>query len=165
MNSDDNIYFFTLNGLPFQRSHDAKYLAVSSQDGYSTLVEFENGELGSPLVLSGQLFLLQMPDSVPSPSPSPSLPKNLMFLRFHFEPEVKSVMGDEKKSPAQKQKPEDMKVEETTAQVVTVSADSRKREVERKDDLKEASQNATSGSASAPKPAKRRITPVSIDLS
>ena len=74
-------------------------------------------------------------------------------------------MGDEKKSPAQKPKPEDMKVEETTAQVVTVSADSRKREVERKDDLKEASQNATSGSTSAPKPAKRRITPVSIDLS
>ncbi|XP_057981174.1 chromatin assembly factor 1 subunit FAS2 [Malania oleifera] len=30
-------------------SPNAKYLALSSQDGYCTLVEFENGELGSPV--------------------------------------------------------------------------------------------------------------------
>ncbi|KAF5198893.1 Chromatin assembly factor 1 subunit fas2, partial [Thalictrum thalictroides] len=30
-------------------SSNAKYLALSSQDGYCTLVEFENDELGSPL--------------------------------------------------------------------------------------------------------------------
>lgn len=56
-----------------------------------------------------------------------------------------------------------MEVEETT-QVVTVSVDSRKREVGR-NDLKEASPNATSSSTSTPKPAKRRITPVSIEPS
>ncbi|XP_010649386.1 chromatin assembly factor 1 subunit FAS2 isoform X1 [Vitis vinifera] len=108
-------------------SHDGKYLAISSQDGYSTLVEFENGELGSPFLLS----------------------------------EVESVSGDEKKSPVQQ--PKAMEVEETT-QVVTVSVDSRKREVGR-NDLKEASPNATSSSTSTPKPAKRRITPVSIEPS
>lgn len=33
-------------------SPDARFLAVSSQDGYCTLVEFENGELGSPATFS-----------------------------------------------------------------------------------------------------------------
>ncbi|XP_062096703.1 chromatin assembly factor 1 subunit FAS2 [Humulus lupulus] len=31
-------------------SSDARYLALSSQDGYCTLVEFENDELGSPIL-------------------------------------------------------------------------------------------------------------------
>ncbi|KAK9292780.1 hypothetical protein L1049_020760 [Liquidambar formosana] len=35
-------------------SPTANYLALSSQDGYCTLVEFENGELGSPISLSGE---------------------------------------------------------------------------------------------------------------
>ncbi|KAL6967105.1 3-oxoacyl-[acyl-carrier-protein] synthase [Sarracenia purpurea var. burkii] len=35
-------------------SPTAKYLALSSQDGYCTLVEFENDELGSPVSLSGE---------------------------------------------------------------------------------------------------------------
>ncbi|TXG60425.1 hypothetical protein EZV62_014998 [Acer yangbiense] len=34
-------------------SPDACYLALSSQDGYCTLVEFENNELGFPISLSG----------------------------------------------------------------------------------------------------------------
>ncbi|KAJ0040754.1 hypothetical protein Pint_27244 [Pistacia integerrima] len=34
-------------------SPNARYLALSSQDGYCTLVEFENDELGSPISLSG----------------------------------------------------------------------------------------------------------------
>ncbi|KAK2438797.1 3-oxoacyl-[acyl-carrier-protein] synthase [Trifolium repens] len=33
-------------------SHDARYLAFSSQDGFCSLVEFEDGELGSPYCLS-----------------------------------------------------------------------------------------------------------------
>ncbi|XVE86554.1 hypothetical protein DITRI_Ditri18aG0042500 [Diplodiscus trichospermus] len=33
-------------------SYDARFLAVSSQDGYCTLVEFENDELGLPISLS-----------------------------------------------------------------------------------------------------------------
>ncbi|GAV87154.1 WD40 domain-containing protein [Cephalotus follicularis] len=34
-------------------SSDGRYLALSSQDGYCTLVEFEKDELGSPISLSG----------------------------------------------------------------------------------------------------------------
>lgn len=34
-------------------SNNARYLALSSQDGYCTLVEFENDELGIPISLSG----------------------------------------------------------------------------------------------------------------
>ena len=149
------IIYLYFDWLLFQRSHDGKYLAISSQDGYSTLVEFENGELGSPFLLSGLPLLLQLhillhPISIHSKS-----------FCFHSDPEVESVSGDEKKSPVQQ--PKAMEVEETT-QVVTVSADSRKREGGR-NDLKEASPNATSSSTSTPKPAKRRITPVSIEPS
>ncbi|TYK00180.1 chromatin assembly factor 1 subunit FAS2 isoform X2 [Cucumis melo var. makuwa] len=36
-------------------SADAHYLALSSQDGYCTLVEFENDELGLPFALSGNV--------------------------------------------------------------------------------------------------------------
>ena len=54
------IIYLYFDWLLFQRSHDGKYLAISSQDGYSTLVEFENGELGSPFLLSGLPLLLQL---------------------------------------------------------------------------------------------------------
>lgn len=40
------------------RSSDAKYLAVSSQDGYCTLLEFENNELGSRVSLSGWFLMI-----------------------------------------------------------------------------------------------------------
>ncbi|KAM0901574.1 hypothetical protein ACQ4PT_019898 [Festuca glaucescens] len=35
-------------------SSDAKYLALSSRDGYCTIIEFENEELGQPHVVSGK---------------------------------------------------------------------------------------------------------------
>lgn len=35
------------------RSSDAKYLAVSSRDGYCTIIEFEDEELGQPHILPG----------------------------------------------------------------------------------------------------------------
>lgn len=35
------------------RSPTGKYLALSSQDGYCSLVEFVDDELGSPICLSG----------------------------------------------------------------------------------------------------------------
>lgn len=37
----------------YVRSSDAKYLAVSSRDGYCTIIEFENEELGQPHILPG----------------------------------------------------------------------------------------------------------------
>lgn len=39
--------------LFFDRSSDAKYLAVSSRDCFCTIIEFENEELGLPYNLSG----------------------------------------------------------------------------------------------------------------
>lgn len=42
------------------RSSDAKYLAVSSQDGYCTLLEFENDELGSRVSLSGWFLMIRV---------------------------------------------------------------------------------------------------------
>ncbi|KAM0881971.1 hypothetical protein ACQ4PT_032600 [Festuca glaucescens] len=35
-------------------SSDAKYLALSSRDGYCTIIEFENEELGQPHIVSGK---------------------------------------------------------------------------------------------------------------
>lgn len=40
-----------------ERSFDARYLALSSQDGYCTLVEFEKDELGQPSSSLGLLFI------------------------------------------------------------------------------------------------------------
>ena len=37
----------------FCRSSDAKYLALSSRDGYCTIIEFEDEELGQPHTISG----------------------------------------------------------------------------------------------------------------
>lgn len=42
----------------FGRSPDAKYLALSSQDGYCTLVEFDRDDLGSPFTISGLVVFL-----------------------------------------------------------------------------------------------------------
>ncbi len=42
--------------FPYSRSADARYLAVSSQDGYCTLLEFEKDELGVMVPLSGLLL-------------------------------------------------------------------------------------------------------------
>ncbi|CAM0910663.1 unnamed protein product [Alopecurus aequalis] len=36
-------------------SSDAKYLALSSRDGYCTIIEFENEELGQPHIISGKI--------------------------------------------------------------------------------------------------------------
>jgi hypothetical protein len=39
------------------RSSDAKYLALSSRDGYCTIIEFENEELGQPHIIPGIFHL------------------------------------------------------------------------------------------------------------
>ena len=39
------------------RSPDAKYLSLSSRDGYCTIIEFENEELGQPHALSGIFYI------------------------------------------------------------------------------------------------------------
>ena len=40
------------------RSSNAQYLALSSRDGYCTLIEFESNELGSPTSFAGLLLFL-----------------------------------------------------------------------------------------------------------
>lgn len=39
---------------PLRRSADAQYLAIASQDGYCTIVAFEDGELGELMPLQGE---------------------------------------------------------------------------------------------------------------
>ncbi|KAL4183937.1 hypothetical protein AMTRI_Chr11g157560 [Amborella trichopoda] len=48
-------------------SSDAKYLAVSSQDGYCTILEFENDELGSPLSLTEAKTVAKTSEESPVP--------------------------------------------------------------------------------------------------
>ncbi|KAK9950083.1 hypothetical protein M0R45_005587 [Rubus argutus] len=43
-------------------SPDAHYIALSSQDGYCTLIEFENDELGSPMYLSEEKKVMSEED-------------------------------------------------------------------------------------------------------
>ena len=44
----------------FFRSWDAKFLVVSSQDGFCTLVSFDNEELGCPMPSNGRLFSVSL---------------------------------------------------------------------------------------------------------
>ncbi|XP_010244038.1 PREDICTED: chromatin assembly factor 1 subunit FAS2 isoform X2 [Nelumbo nucifera] len=115
-------------------SSNAKYLALSSQDGYCTLIEFENDELGIPV----------LPDSLNN-----SVSKSI--------PEAKNDIEENKKPMAQKL---ENTMNTTTAHdfVATVG---RKTDTE-ENAGKQASPNSTSISASN-KPAKRRITPMAID--
>ncbi|KAH9322488.1 hypothetical protein KI387_017127 [Taxus chinensis] len=68
-------------------SSDARFLAVSSQDGYCTLVEFEDGELGSPATLS------EIPSHVASYLPQATV-KVANFAQDKMD--VDMLVGDEK---------------------------------------------------------------------
>ena len=108
------------------RSPDGHYLALSSQDGYCTLLEFEHDELGSPVSLSGLLFFFHLVllstlflSSFAYNCFVPSL--NLLFQSALEYKKVK----DEKKNPVQK--PKDMVIDLTTnGSVVAVDSTKRK---------------------------------------
>ncbi|KAK9134583.1 hypothetical protein Syun_013913 [Stephania yunnanensis] len=124
-------------------SPDAKYLALSSQDGYCTLVEFGIGELGTPIPLPGTETKQNKAE----------------------ENNEETVRGTEtKQSKAEEDK---IKISAKSEKMAIAPAV----EVIDKDDRRtniggnEAKQTSgTSNQAPAPeKPARRRITPMAID--
>ncbi|KAM3708650.1 hypothetical protein ACB098_02G113200 [Castanea mollissima] len=114
-------------------SPDGHYLALSSQDGYCTLLEFEHDELGSSVSLSVD-------------STKPKAGNN------------EGKQESPNKNPVQK--PEDMVIDETTNDSV-VTVDSTKPE-EGNNEGKQVPPSSASTPIST-KPAKRRITPIAID--
>lgn len=141
-----------------QRSPEGHYLALSSQDGYCTLLEFEHDELGSPISLSGLassfpfLSLLYQSSFPPRNCLVPFLSS---FLIWRAVEETK-VTGDENRDPVQK--PEEMIIDVTKSDAAAESTTSEPG----KNEGKLASPSSTSTPISN-KPAKRRITPMAID--
>ncbi|KAK9110427.1 hypothetical protein Sjap_018487 [Stephania japonica] len=131
-------------------SPDAKYLALSSQDGYCTLVEFRSEELGTPIPLPGTETNQSKAEEnkVNSPRKTDETARGT---------EIKQSKAEEDKS----------KIAEKSEKMVIAPAV----EVIDKDDRRtniggnEAKQTSgTSNQTPAPeKPAKRRITPMAID--
>ncbi|XP_050216667.1 chromatin assembly factor 1 subunit FAS2-like [Mercurialis annua] len=107
-------------------SFNAKYLAVSSQDGYCTLVEFELNELGVPISLEEH--------------------KN-DTVQVNRSPVIENL---------------DEKMSETREGDGSITPDSRKVEVERNEGKKNIQSSVNIPNSS--KPAKRRITPMVVDI-
>ncbi|KAJ7945256.1 Chromatin assembly factor 1 subunit like, partial [Quillaja saponaria] len=168
-------------------SPDARYLALSSQDGYCTLIEFENDELGSPIsstedqkVLGSKSPLQKAEDTVIEARHDS---KKMVTDTHHETKEMCIEMHPETKHKVidTRHETEDMVIEEhhktkdtvlkgehetkyTVANATVnhgpVAAESRKTEAE------ENGEKQASSSSSVPvsnKPAKRRITPMAID--
>lgn len=131
------------------RSPAGNYLVLSSQDGYCTLLEFENRELGSPLSLSG-LYMF------PAAALLNEMPTWL--LKHFYLVEEKQVIGDENKSHV---------LEAVNNNCNSESVDSRKEREENslmeKDENKDGKQASPSTRVPPSKAAKRRITPMAID--
>ncbi|KAF7840097.1 chromatin assembly factor 1 subunit FAS2-like [Senna tora] len=105
-------------------SPDAHYLALSSQDGYCTLVEFENNELGSPIPPSGEEKVSD------TNSKGPLQPADCMVIEGTGN--IGSVKAESSKTKAE-EKADDMVIE-STSNVGVVNAGSRKTEAEEKAD-------------------------------
>lgn len=143
------IMFWLPTVVCVQRSPEGRYLALSSQDGYCTLLEFEHDELGLPISLSGLASSFPFLSILFSP-----LQLLSSFIIWPAVEETK-VTDDENRNPVQKT--EEMIIDATRTDVV---AESTKSEPGKKEKL--ASSSSTSTSISN-KPAKRRITPMAID--
>ncbi|XP_071722189.1 chromatin assembly factor 1 subunit FAS2-like [Rutidosis leptorrhynchoides] len=137
-------------------SFDAHYLALSSRDGYCTLLEFEKDELGMPICVSAEKKLM----SDKSKSTVSQISEDMVIETTTQDnpPEDKrqtavSGKGDEKKNPIQIP---DADVVKTTTNHSPDEADRQKTESEGK----------PSPSTTTPvtnKQTKRRITPMAID--
>ncbi|KAF3438387.1 hypothetical protein FNV43_RR21149 [Rhamnella rubrinervis] len=117
-------------------SSDGRYLASSSQDGYCSLIEFDNNELGTPIVLSAQEKV--------------SCRKSL----FHSCLAQEKVMGDEMRNSVHM--PDDMVIE-------TKANDSNRTTTEAEGDEMKLASPSSPNVPIVNKPAKRRITPMVID--
>ncbi|KAK4585520.1 hypothetical protein RGQ29_022965 [Quercus rubra] len=145
-------------------SPDGRYLALSSQDGYCTLLEFEHDELGSPVSLSEYK---KVKDEKKNPVQKPKdmvidLTTNGSVVAVDSTKRKSGNNEGKQESPNKNpvQNPEDMVIDETTNDSV-VTVDSTKPE-EGNNEGKQVPPSSASTPVST-KPAKRRITPIAID--
>ncbi|KGN48363.1 chromatin assembly factor 1 subunit FAS2 [Cucumis sativus] len=131
-------------------SADAHYLALSSQDGYCTLVEFENDELGLPFALS-----VDVEDQIGT-----TTDQNMSLTDVTINDDENRRIEAEGKHEENKsvEKPENMVIEKASSGDNLVESDNRGHEIE-----KASKQVSISSSSNSVKPAKRRITPMAID--
>ncbi|GJZ09167.1 chromatin assembly factor 1 subunit FAS2 [Tanacetum coccineum] len=121
-------------------SPTAQFLALSSQDGYCTLVEFENDELGVPVSFSGDKQV--------------AADQNTMAVHNMASKEITEEIGKEKdivKNASDTQEMETDKPQEPARPSLVTSIE------------KPSVKQASTSTVSASKPAKRRITPMAID--
>ncbi|KAI5323648.1 hypothetical protein L3X38_032720 [Prunus dulcis] len=123
-------------------SPNAQYLGLSSQDGYCTLVEFENDELGSPICSSEEKKVMRDENKSPVQNPEDMVieaTKNDSLIaedngrtvernqQKKAERKEEKVMGEQNKRPAEKA--EDMVIESTATDSL-VAADNGNSEAE-----------------------------------
>ncbi|ONI01799.1 hypothetical protein PRUPE_6G159400 [Prunus persica] len=123
-------------------SPNAQYLGLSSQDGYCTLVEFENDELGSPICSSEEKKVMRDENKSPVQKPEDMVieaTKNDSLIaedngrtvernqQKEAERKEEKVMGEQNKRPAEKA--EDMVIESTATDSL-VAADNGNSEAE-----------------------------------
>ncbi|CAL9000729.1 unnamed protein product [Prunus brigantina] len=124
-------------------SPNAQYLGLSSQDGYCTLVEFENDELGSPICSSDEKKVMRDKNKGPVQKPEDMVieaTKNDSLVaedngrtveernqQKEAERKEEKVMGEQNKRPAEKA--EDMVIESTATDSL-VAADNGNSEAE-----------------------------------
>lgn len=140
-------------------SADAHYLALSSQDGYCTLVEFENDELGSPLALSE--------DKIGTTTNQNTSLTGMVTVNDDQNRKTEVEERHEENKSVEKpenmviEKPENMVIEKPSSGKNLAESEGRGHEMEKKES-KQVSISSSSNSVTS-KPAKRRITPMAID--
>ncbi|KAA0050824.1 chromatin assembly factor 1 subunit FAS2 isoform X1 [Cucumis melo var. makuwa] len=128
------------------QSTDAHYLALSSQDGYCTLVEFENDELGLPFE-----------DQIGTTTDQNTSLKDVVTINDYENRNIEAEGKHEENKSVEK--PESMVIEKASSGDNLVESDCRGHEIEKK----ASKQVSISSSSNSIKPVKRRITPMAID--
>ncbi|CAL0306657.1 unnamed protein product [Lupinus luteus] len=174
-------------------SSDARYLALSSQDGFSSLVEFENDELGSPFPISGGKVLEECNRPMQTSNDTVIVPTGYIGAVVAQSSKTKAgeksddmiidSTGNAGAAIAESRKNEteekgDCMVVEATGSVGAAVLDSRKTEVREKvekqplssDSVKSGPEEkagkqmpSTKNAPISKKPARKRITPIPID--
>ncbi|XP_057416845.1 chromatin assembly factor 1 subunit FAS2 isoform X2 [Lotus japonicus] len=141
------LHYATITDITW--SPDARYLALSSQDGFCSLVEFENDELGSPFSLSGKVSYKDSTSTLQTANNAVIIPSGKVVtveaesrkmeaeektddMVIEESADIGTVIAESSKTVTQN-KVDDMIIE-STGNVSTVIADSRKNEAEAKAD-------------------------------
>ncbi|CAL0330032.1 unnamed protein product [Lupinus luteus] len=137
-------------------SSDARYLALSSQDGFCSLVEFENDELGSPFSIPEEKVSEESNNPLRTSNNTVVVPTQ----------NVSAVVAQSRKMEAE-EKPDDMVIE-STRNDGAVRAESRKNESEEKadDTMMESTGNVQAAIAESRKnEAEEKVDDMVIDAS